>query len=60
MNENPNILHLVKEVRHVYEPEVNALLSQGWIILAVASGHEHIDSEDNLPVFKYSLGKVPF
>ncbi|RJF92665.1 hypothetical protein [Noviherbaspirillum saxi] len=60
MNENPNILHLVKEVRHVYETEVNALLDQGWIILAVASGHEPTESQDNLPVFKYSLGFVPF
>lgn len=60
MTGKTNILHLVKEVRHVYEPEVNTLLKQGWIILAVASGHENTDSNDNLPVFKYSLGLVPF
>lgn len=60
MSENSNTLHQVKEVRHVYETEVNGLLGQGWIILAVASGQEQTGPHDYAPVFKYSMGLIPF
>jgi hypothetical protein len=54
----PNLLHAVKEVRHVYEPDVNKLLADGWILLAVASGHEPGDENEVTPFFRYSVGRI--
>jgi hypothetical protein len=51
-------LHKVEEVRHVYEPQLNELLEQGWIILAVGTGQEQTGPHDYTPVFRYSVGRI--
>jgi hypothetical protein len=53
-----NLLHQVKEIEITYsEKSVNDLLSDGWILLSVASGQEQTGSNDYTPVFKFCLGK---
>lgn len=59
MNETNNLLHTIKEVCHVYQQEqVNTRLSEGWVLLAVATGQEQTGPHDYTPTFRYTVGRV--
>lgn len=58
MSQDTSPLHKVKEVRHVFEPQLNPLLEQGWILLAVGTGQEQTGPQDYSPFFRYSVGRI--
>lgn len=54
-----NILHTVKEVRHVTdEKQVNTLLTAGWLLLGMREGVERTGEHEFSPYFRYSMGRV--
>jgi hypothetical protein len=58
MSDNGVRLHDIVEVKRVLsESQANTLLSKGWILLSIATGHEQTGQESNSPLFGYCLGK---
>lgn len=52
------LLHQIQEVTNTMnKDQVNRLLSEGWVLLAVAPGQSQTGPHDYTPEFGYCLGR---